>query len=345
MLKNPFITYGYEGPEYFCDRVAETDNLVSLVENGNNVVLMSPRRMGKTGLLNHCFQQATIAEEYNTFLIDIYSTGNLQDLVSTMGKAILSQLMPLGERAISRFVRTVSSLRPVMTVDAAGNPSWSIEMSRSSEPSYTLDQIFAYLSESERPNIVAIDEFQQITSYPEKNIEAVLRTLIQKCRNTVWIFSGSSRHLLSEMFTSAAKPFYASSSVMNLDCLPCEAYGEFSKRLFAVYGKTLEDDVPELVYGMFEGVTWFMQRVMNRLFSDTPTGGVCTKDMVGDAVKSIVNDNSCIYEDLLYQLTSRQKDLLIAINKEGKAREITGGKFVKKHGLRVHRQCRQLQNL
>lgn len=333
MLKNPFITYGYEGPEYFCDRVAETGNLVSLVENGNNVVLMSPRRMGKTGLLKHCFLQPSIAEGYNTFLIDIYSTGNLQDLVSSMGKAILSQLMPLGERAMSRFVRTVSSLRPVMSVDVAGNPSWTIEMSRSSEPSYTLDQIFTYLSESERPNIVAIDEFQQITSYPEKNVEAVLRTLIQRCHNTVWIFSGSSRHLLSEMFTSAARPFYASSTVMNLDSLPCDAYGEFSMRLFSEYGKTLEIDVPELVYDTFDGVTWFMQRVMNRLFSDTPVGGVCTKDMVREAVRSIVDDNSCIYGDLLYQLTSRQKDLLIAINKEGKASEITGGKFVKKHGL------------
>ena len=110
MLKNPFVTYGYEGPEYFCDRVQETESLTGLLQNGNNVVLMSPRRMGKTGLLMHSFGQAEVAEEYNTLLIDIYATSNLQDLVFSMGKAILSQLMPRGQKALSRFVKTVSSL-------------------------------------------------------------------------------------------------------------------------------------------------------------------------------------------------------------------------------------------
>lgn len=333
MLKNPFITYGYEGPEYFCDRVKETESLTDLVKNGNNVVLMSPRRMGKTGLLRHYFLQPSIVNDYNTFLIDIYATNDLQDLVTALGKSILSQLMPRGEKAIAKFVKTVSSLRPMMTLDVAGNPSWSIDLSRSSEPSYSLEQIFAYLDDSDKPNIIAIDEFQQISTYPEKNVEAVLRTLIQKCGNATWIFSGSSRHLLSEMFLSSSRPFYASSSVMNLQSLPFEAYASFSSELFSRYGKNLDAEVPRLVYDRLEGVTWFMQRVMNKLFSDTPSGGLCTADMIDGAVKSIIDDNSCIYSDLLYQLSGRQRDLLLAINREHKATEIMGGRFVKRNGL------------
>ena len=333
MLKNPFVTYGYEGPEYFCDRVQETESLTGLLQNGNNVVLMSPRRMGKTGLLMHSFGQAEVAEDYNTFLIDIYATSNLQDLVFSMGKAILSQLMPRGQKALSRFVKTVSSLRPVMSVDIMGNPNWSIEPSRSEEPSYSLDQIFKYLSESDKPNIVAIDEFQQIVFYPEKNVEAVLRTLIQRCKNTVWVFSGSSRLLLSEMFISPARPFYASTTAMSLESLPCDAYADFSQSLFGRYGKSVEREVPEYVYKKFEGVTWFMQRVMNRLFSDTPEGADCTLNMVDVAVKSIIDENSSVYSDLLYQLTGRQKELLMAINRERKATAITSGKFVKKYAL------------
>lgn len=333
MLKNPFITYGYESPEYFCDRIKETKSLTDLLRNGNNVVLMSPRRMGKTGLLMHSFNQAVINEEYNTFLIDIFATNNLQELVTSMGKAILSQLMPHGEKALSRFVKTVTSLRPVMSVDILGNPNWSIELSGSVEPSYTLDQIFKYLDESEKPNIVAIDEFQQITFYPEKNVEAVLRTHIQRCNNTVWVFSGSSRHILTEMFISPARPFYASTSIMNLECLPLNAYSEFSRALFNRYEKDIEIEVPTLVYTKFEGVTWFMQRMMNRLFSDTPKGGNCTQAMVDNAIKSIIDENSSIYSDLLYQLTGRQRELLLAINRERKATAITGGKFVKKYAL------------
>ncbi len=333
MLKNPFITYGYEGPEYFCDRVKETNSMLTSLRNGNNMLLMSPRRMGKTGLLSHCFSQKEIVREYNTFLIDIYSTNCLQDLVSCIGKSIVSQLMTKGEKALSRFLSTASTLRPIMSIDALGNTNWSIDFSRNIEPSYTLEQIFKYLSESEKPNIVAIDEFQQITFYPEKNVEAVLRTLIQKCSNTAWIFSGSSRHLLSEMFNSPARPFYASTSIMELNALPCDAYKEFAEDLFRRYGKELENGVTEDVYSKFEGVTWFVQRVMNKLFSDTAKGEKCSRAMVSTAIKNIIDENSTIYEDLMYQLTARQMELLIAINNEGKATGITGGKFVKKYGL------------
>ena len=224
MNRNPFITFGYEGPEYFCDRQKETSELTSLVRNGNNVVLMSPRRMGKTGLLYHCFGQEEIKNEYSTFIIDILSTSNLSDMVVTMGKAILSQLMPLGQRAISKFTRAVSSLRPTMTMDPMGNANFSIDIAQLSTPEYSLEEIFRYIEESDRHVLIAMDEFQQITSYPEKNVEAVLRTYIQRSKNSTWIFSGSSRHLLSEMFLAPSRPFYASTSFLSLECIPCATY-------------------------------------------------------------------------------------------------------------------------
>ena len=71
-IDNPFITYGYESAEYFCDRQEETHLLTTLLTNGNHVALISPRRMGKTGLLNHCFAQSDIQQKYYTFLIDAH---------------------------------------------------------------------------------------------------------------------------------------------------------------------------------------------------------------------------------------------------------------------------------
>ena len=91
-MRNPFVTSGYEGPEYFCDREEETAKLIRQLTNGNNVVLMSPRRMGKTGLLYHAFQQEEIRTEYHAFIIDIYSTKNMNDMVAEMGKVILNTL-------------------------------------------------------------------------------------------------------------------------------------------------------------------------------------------------------------------------------------------------------------
>jgi len=333
MNRNPFITFGYEGPEFFCDRKNETSELTSLLINGNNVVLMSPRRMGKTGLLYHCFGQDTIREKYTTFIIDILSTSNLSDLVLTMGKTFLSQLMPSGQRAIAKFTRVVSSLRPTITMDPMGNANFSIEMTQLGSPEYTLEQIFKYIEESEKPVLVAMDEFQQITCYPEKNVEAVLRTYIQRSRNSTWVFSGSSRHLLSEMFLAPSRPFYASTSMLSLECIPSETYSEFAVTLFRRDGKELDAVVPEIVYKKFDGVTWFMQKVMNRLYSETGHNQKCDESMVDDTIRDIVEGNGAIYTDLLYQLAPRQKELLLAINKEGKAKAITSGNFIKKHAL------------
>jgi len=332
-MKNPFVTSGYEGPEYFCDREEETAKLIRQLTNGNNVVLMSPRRMGKTGLLYHAFQQKEIASDYQTFIIDIYSTKNMNDLVAEMGKVILNTLQSKSKKAFEKFVRIVTSLRPGVSFDPLGNPVWNVEVGTLQNFSATLDQIFDYIDQSERPCLIAIDEFQQISHYPEKNVEAVLRTYIQHCNNANFVFSGSERHLLAEMFSSPARPFYASTSTLNLECINSLKYEEFAKTHFEKAGKHLESGVVEAIYNRFEGVTWYVQKVLNYLFADTASGETCRMEMIDVAVNEIVKDNGTIYADLLYQLTAKQKELLIAINKERKIKAVTGSKFIKKYHL------------
>lgn len=119
---NPFITTGYAGPEYFCDRIEETKALTDLLMNGNNVALMSPRRYGKTDLIRHCFGQKEISERYCTFIIDIYSTKSLAEMTERMGKSILDTLKPKGTQAWSKFVNALSSLKGGISYDAAGCP-------------------------------------------------------------------------------------------------------------------------------------------------------------------------------------------------------------------------------
>ena len=333
MPKNPFVTSGYEGPEYFCDREAETAKLTRLLTNGNNVVLMSPRRMGKTGLLYHVFQQEAIKETYHTFVIDIYSTKNLNDLVAEMGKVILNTLQSRSKKAFDRFVRIVTSLRPGVSFDPFGNPNWNVEVGTIQNPSTTLDQLFDYINQSEIPCLVAIDEFQQISYYPEKNVEAILRSYIQRCSNANFVFSGSERHLLTEMFFSPSRPFYASTSTLSLECIALEKYEEFAKAHFEKAEKHLAADVVKAVYDKFEGVTWYVQKVLNYLYSNTKEGETCEAEWIDDTVNEIVKDNSPIYADLLYQLTAKQKELLMAVNAEGKTKAITGSKFIKKYHL------------
>ena len=165
VMKNPFVTNGYAGPEYFCDRVEETQHITEMLTNENNMALISPRRIGKTELIHHCFAQPVIQKDYYTFIIDIYSTNSVSDLVNMFGKAIIDELRPKGRSAWEKFLMALSSLRSEISFDINGAPVWGIGIGNMMNPEITLDEIFTYLNQADKPCLVAIDEFQQITNY------------------------------------------------------------------------------------------------------------------------------------------------------------------------------------
>jgi AAA+ ATPase superfamily predicted ATPase len=330
---NPFIVYGYESGHYFCDRETETRQLETLLANGNNVLLMGERRIGKSGLIEHLFHQKDFSKNRYVFHIDIYSTKNLNEMVQALGKGILTALQPWGKRVMMKFVDAIRSLRYGISFDINGNPSWNVDIGEISQPQITLDEIFDYLEQADKPCIVAIDEFQTVASYQDGNVEALLRTYIQKCHNAEFVFSGSQNTMVSEMFLSPARPFYQSCSLMHLKAIPCDTYTAFAQHLFEENGKRISSEAVEKVYRQFDGVTWYLQRVMNSLYSRTPKGAACGVDAVDEAVSQILDDNAFSYESLLFLLPSKQKDLLIAISKEGQARAVTSAGFVKKYKL------------
>lgn len=335
-MDNPFVTKGYAGPEYFCDRVEETKRLVELTTNGNNIALISPRRVGKTDLIHHCFQQPELKEKYYTFHIDIYATASLRDFVNVFGQTILNELKPKGRVVWEGFLNILRSIRSEITYDINNFPTWSIGLGNIENPMVTLDEIFQYLGQADRPCIIAIDEFLQITRYAEAhNIEAMLRTYIQRCNNATFIFSGSKRHLMGEIFTSPSRPFYQSVLVMNLKPISVEKYTEFAKMQFDRYGKSIEDEAVVAVYERFDAVTSCLQRILNVLFLKTLPGGKCTCDMVDDAINYILDMFSETYQDLLERIPEKQREVFIAIAKEGKAKAITGKTFIKKHHLQT----------
>ena len=332
-IDNPFVTTGYVSAEYFCDREKETQDIIRYLTNGNNVALISPRRYGKSDLLRHCFAQKIISDNYYTFIVDIYSTKTVAEMVGKLGSAILDTLKSRGRKAWERFLSILSSVRSGISFDINGQPSWTMSVGDIQSPTATLDEIFNYLQNAERPCLVAIDEFQQITKYGDPNIEAEIRTHVQYCNNAHFVFSGSRRHLMGAIFTSPARPFYQSVTLYHLDRLPLEKYAEFCVSHFKRHGKKLDDHVVSRLYSQFDGVTYYMQRVMNKLFSKTSADATCVEADVSKAVDEIIAVSSIIYEDLMYQLPEKQSRVLIAVAKDGCAENVTSGKFVKRHGL------------
>ena len=333
-MRNPFVTKGYVGPEYFCDRQVETKDLTRLLTNENNMALISPRRLGKTDLISHCFNQQEIRDNYYTFLIDIYATGSLSDFVRTFGKAILKELKPKGRKIWEKFIATITSLRQEISFDINGNPVWGIAVGSINNPETTLDEIFDYLNTADKPCIVAIDEFQKVTEYPDaSNVEAALRTHIQHCPNATFLFSGSKRHLMSEIFTSPARPFYQSVITMGLSPIPLQKYEEFAISQFEKNKKHIDKEVIEEVYNRFNGVTQCLQRIMNVLYLFTDTGKTCRIDMLDEAINYLLNMLSDNFETQLSQMPEKQRNVFRAIAQEGAADSVLSGAFINKYKL------------
>lgn len=172
-MENPFVVVGKIPDKYFCDRELETKKLVHSITNGNNLVLISLRRMGKTGLIQHCYAQKELDEKYYTFFVDILHTASLQEFTFALGKEIYRQIVPKGKKLSLTFLQTIKSIAGKFGVDPiTGLPSFNIDLGDIEKPELTLEEIFTYLEHADKPCIVAIDEFQQIHKYPEKNIEA-----------------------------------------------------------------------------------------------------------------------------------------------------------------------------
>ena len=335
MIENPFVTNGYVGPEYFCDRTEETAMLTKLLTNGNNIALISPRRVGKTDLMRHCFQQKSIKDNYQCFLIDIYATNSFHDFVSVFGKSILDTLKSKGRKAWEGFLNALLSVRSEISFDINGNPVWGLGVGAMVPPQTTLDEIFTYLRTAEKHCLVAIDEFQQILYYNDnKNVEAALRTQIQQCSNANFIFAGSQRHLMSEMFLSPSRPFYQSVVPMSLGAIPMDRYWAFAEPQFAKNGnRKISYEVVASVYERFEGITANVQRIMNMLYMLTPKGEVCTMEMIDKAIDTYLQLSSAYYEELLRQMPEKQRNVFLAIATEGQVKGISSGKFVRKYNL------------
>ena len=333
--RNPFILGHRIRRPYFCDRTTEQENLTSAIINGRNVVLISPRRMGKTSLIYVAFHDSKeIEAEYVTFFLDILQTNSLSEFTYLLGKEIFDTLLSKSTSRVRSFIAALKSLKGTFGFDPiSGVPTFNIQLGDIKHPEYTLEEIFNYIEHSEKPVIVAIDEFQQITKYPEKNTEAILRSHIQRLGNASFVFAGSERTILQEMFISSKRPFYNSAEIMHLGPISEDVYVDFVQSLFSERGRSIDEAPIREVFRLFDGNTFYMQRTMNGAFADTAKGAVCDFETVRRSVKAMLASNEVIYREILSNINSSQKVTLYAIAKERFAKNPLSGEFIKRHAL------------
>jgi len=331
-LENPFPEYGYFGPEYFCDREQETEELINALVNGSNVTLMAPRRIGKTGLISHAFERMKANDKnVRCFYVDIFSTKTFNQMVQFIANAVIGKLDSPSQSVMRKLNGFVSALRPTVSQDPiTGMPTFSVSVT-SERARDTLQQVFEYMKESGRQCYLAIDEFQQVSRYAEIGADAFIRSIIQFVPNVHVIFSGSQQHLLADMFMSPEHPFFNSSQIMTIGTINANAYRAFANRFFARQKREMSEEAFIYLYDMVDGQTWYVQKILNRLYR-TPKGKLDRED-VFRATDKILHEQEINYQSNYNLLTDNQAQLLTAIACEGRVNAPTSLDFILRHQL------------
>lgn len=324
----PFPITGYYGPEYFCDREDETGILSGNIRGSESTVLTAQRRIGKTALIMHVLSKQP--HGIRSVYLDILPTENRTDFLNELATAIVRTFADrkgFGGK-LWDFIR---SLRPVLGFDPLnGSPQVSFAPG-SRDVDERVEAIISFLEKENEKMIIAIDEFQQILNYPEQNTDAWLRTMIQRVRNLVFIFSGSQQHLMNELFTMPARPFYNSASFLRIGKIETEKYSSFIAGKFRESGTEISAEIINKVLNWTDCHTYYVQLLCSRLYL---TGASVITDETWKAEASrLLLEQEPVFYNYRGMLTIPQWQLLKAIGRKGEVFEPTSAEFINKNKL------------
>lgn len=288
--------------------------------------------MGKTGLINHAFyKMMSESSDVACYYVDLYQTDSLSSLVVKFANAVLGSLDSTEKKIVKKVLTFFKSLRPTINVDPmTGEPTFSVDV-KPEQAEHSLVEIFSYMEQSDKECYVAFDEFQTITNYADKNVEALLRSYIQRLSSVHFIFSGSQRHVLENMFASASRPFYQSTQTMSLREIPVESYYKFAESKFNSHNQSISSLTFDILYQKLFGHTWYIQMLLNRLYENGSKE--ITDDLVDSTINEIADEGEATYQTFLRLITSGQGKLLKAIAAEGTVRELFSQAFIGKYKL------------
>jgi len=330
-MQNPFIISTYKSPEYFCDREKELEQLNSALNNGRNIVLLSLRRMGKTGLIKHLFNKLEDDKNVSTFYFDIMNTNSIEDFVNMLANSILGTFNSTSKKLFDKTFKYFSKFSPIVSFDENGYPTMSLKSNNTEQSKVSNTSIFNYLENQNQKIFIAIDEFQQITKYSDKSFEAFLRSNIQHLNNVNFIFSGSQQHILKKMFSSYSEPFYQSSDFLKLERINKDIYAEFIVNKFSETKKQIKKEDVEEILLWLDSYTFYIQNFFNKLWYISDK--IVDDNLILKTKQYILDEHNFIYSNLHNMLTKMQYKLLKAIAKENGVKHPTSNNFINKHNL------------
>ncbi len=332
-MKMPFV-YGVAAEEmYFTDREKETFRLTMNFENGLNTIIISPRRWGKTSLVNRVAEQMKNHSEICIVRMDAFSVRTPEDFYRMFATEIIKQTATRVEEWMENAKRFLSSLVPVVTMSAdPQNPvSFSLKSVVSNDGEEVLSLPERIAKEKNIHIIICIDEFQQIGELNDSvTFQKKLRSVWQHQHSVSYCLYGSKRHLLMNMFGSRSYPFYKFGDIIFLERIPIEYWYEYIQKRFEQAGKNISSEMIDQIYAYVDGNSSYVQQLSWQVWART-TNDV-NEEILTDAQQELLNQNHALFMEQMNGLTQYQIRFVRAVM-DGKALEINRKETIDEYEL------------
>jgi hypothetical protein len=317
-MKNPFRYGGPVTKEHFADRKREIREIVRDLRGGANIFLISPRRYGKSSLILNVLSKLNEEGAYTVY-IDLYKVSSYERLLTLYARAVTES----AETKVKKFAKIAKeflpNLHPKIVLKPDGSPSIEIDYNiRKKDIFSLLNEVYDIpqrIAEKRNKNFVVVfDEFQEIRELDSVRIEKEMRASFQYHDRVAYLFAGSKKHILYDMVTNKAKPFYNMGRVITLKKLPRDEFCEFLYKKFKKTGFSIKKDIVETILEKVEDYPYNAQFLCHRLWSLCLDKREITIKDIDLALEEITENLSPTYISLWDNISMHQRNLLLAIS-------------------------------
>ena len=315
-MEKSFV-YGVAVTDYnFTGREEESRRLKQDFENGINSILISPRRWGKTSLVDHVCRKLE-GSDIITVRLDIFGCKSEYDFYNVLATAVLKQTASKAQLWMDEAKDFLVRLTPRIHIPIDPTSDISVSLGITPEthsPEEILNMVEMIAKRKDRHVVVCIDEFQQVGEFDNtKSVQAKLRSVWQHHHFTSYCLFGSKRHMMSKIFLDRSMPFYQFGDLIWLQKIPISDWTGYIISHFECAGRKISEKTVTKICELVDFYPSYVQHLASIVLNHTPQGETATEEVLPLAVKELISTNEALYMQQIEPLSAYQMNLLRAI--------------------------------
>lgn len=317
-MKNPFVYNAIVTGDHFCGRSKYIQDIVGRINNSVNILLFSKRRYGKTSLLKEIFE-SHLPKNFMKIYIDLFSITDETDFAKQVSIGIANSDY---KKDITTRLKDLGNILKNVRLSVSPDPSGGISLTPTLDSGgfdflvwfeNTFENLNSFLKKNNMKGCIIFDEFQQISSIKDHDLEALLRGKVQQHNQLSYVFTGSKQHILANMFINTSRPFYTLADIIELMPIDKHEFYDFVSAKFRINNKHISETDFELIYDLSFGETRFIQKLCHYLFENESEE--INKELILCVLKDITLSNDNFFRNYFpNSFTAAQRKALLILS-------------------------------